>query len=59
MNINAIFLLFRFFLDKIVNFLINKIFETILTFLSLKNEIYNFLIVIFLKLISNFSFKTS
>lgn len=59
MNINGIFLLFRFFLDKIVNFLINKIFETILKFLSLKNEIYNFLIVIFLKLISNFSFKTS
>lgn len=55
----AYFYFLDFFLDKIVNFLINKIFETILKFLSLKNEIYNFLIVIFLKLISNFSFKTS
>lgn len=55
----AYFYFLNFFLDKIVNFLINKIFETILKFLSLKNEIYNFLIVIFLKLISNFSFKTS
>lgn len=45
-HIFTIFFFLDFFLGKIVD-LLNKIFETILGFLSLKNEIYNFLIFIF------------